>query len=311
MAASKLFQWSSSYGVFVFSGEMANTGWGRRVAPRERWGRDAAKQDDGGRGPASWTITSTWGSTANALELPNLKYPDDLNWFERALRATGETGNLFVPFQGIFRAKVSTFRRDVGVSIGEDIETTTVVFVEDNEDTQAVAQWVQPSGASNLNTQVGSLGSHAGQAGATLSSPGKNGDFKNLASEVESLARTSAGSTWSTDLASRAARLDGQLRAVEQAYSRGGDDLGAVFRYASSARARAAVAELRDTLARIVTERQGTSPVLVRRYPVAVSVVNVAAEYNVEPAALLVANPALVANPLAIPAGTAIVIPTR
>ena len=279
----------------------------RRLAPRERWGRDGAKVDDGGVGAPSWSAVIEWGTTVHAIANPNAVYPDDLNKFERSFLTLSETGTLYIPMVGLRRARAESYERSRGITDnGDECEITNVAWLEDNEDTQAVAQWAAPSARSTFNPLGSVMLTFSAQQALPMAD--SSVQISQSIDAVQELLATPGNVA--SDLEARARALDGQLAKLEATFTSAVDEVGRLLTNPEASVAAAYFRTVRDLTARLVSEAAANiGATSQRRYPVAVSVVQVAADAGTDPMTLLSMNPRLAATPHAIPPNTPINVP--
>lgn len=276
-------------------------GYANRLVKRERPYRDGAKVDDTGSRPRQWDVDLFFMNGSEEPDLPADMYPGYLNEVCDAL-VVHSVGTLTTPTRGPRRCRVESYRR-VDESTTRDAGTLSVVFVEDNEETQDASSFAVPharSVARILAIDTQEALAEAGAWGELASSLAES------AARLEELARGPGDALEGVEVqagivAHAAQRIE---RAFAGARAEGAEEASALLSDPEASRAGRLLVRLRDVAARAAGADGARRP--TRRYGSTVTIFRVAADARVDADLLMRLNPGL--DPFRIPAGVPIVV---
>lgn len=291
--------WEVAGKKIIFPIEAIREHGGNRIIENERAYRDGAKLDDTGSKAKVYELDVALfnGHTEPGLVDGDALYPQVANDLVASFDAH-EVGTLTLPTKGPRRCRAEVYDRSETFD-QRGLAFLKLSFKEDNEEAQVAFQ--APSARSTVRTLAAftfNLGLQLGALSDDLLS------LTELAGQIEALAN--APGEFLGDLITKAHQIDSALGRIEGAFTKDNKLFDAADSLASFPAGSSLLAKtraLRDTSARVVSERMATMPRIVTRvFKSDTSLVSLSAKLQQSLEKLMAINPGI--NPLRIEAGT-------
>ncbi len=265
---------------------------GNRLAPHTRLHRDGAKHDDMGCEPPGYELTIVVMNGNLEDDVPYDSYPDAANALIESF-AIHEVGDLVVPTIGKRRCRLATFDRVEDKSQeGEDCALIVARWTEDNEDDAAQAAFQAPSASSASREQAEGCSDAYDDSGPSLGET--LSDLKDAAGDVQDMAN--APGEFVSDIETQANSVMNTADRLSETVSNAGatytEEIANLFTDPAATVPGRLLNKLEDTVRRAVLNKVPSpfSRIVEKRYPVRVSIFDVAKDVQQDSIQLMALN---------------------
>lgn len=278
---------------------------GNAIVGHKRYGQDGERLDDTGSEAKVYTLETEWfSSDRHESEVDGIRlYPSVLNQLLDSFDIH-ETGDLYVPTKGLRRCRAHKYtRREQAGEV--DVAHVTLIFREDNEDDAGDAADLDPVASAVLGRTVrDAVELLQWDTAGTFSLA----DIQELADGLVAIANAPGDAV--ADVENKANALIRAVERVDDAFTGAANDaqeeVATLLTDPSSSRVTRLLARIRDTTARVTSDKFATSGRVIKRtYARRLSIFDVSTKENQNPVALININPQL-PDLLDIPAGTVV-----